>query len=204
MSEPAVEWGRALRHVMTHDSVPVKKLAAALGVNPAIVSQYRQGHQLPRVARAAEIADALMAPHLLALCTKLRTIACEECGTEFVRDQRGGHLKRWCSKQCSDRYRTRVIYANDRRWTGKRYDTWKRKAEKLQASVNAMCRACEPEGACRDSGCELRSVSPLPLIEVRPVPRAEKGTIRRGPGAAQQEHRREYNREWMRRKRAAA
>lgn len=201
---PAQRWGAALKHQMTLQRVPVRSLARVTGIHPKTLQGYRKGRVLPRVQRAAEIADALVAPNLLALCTRLRTEECDECGRGFVRDQRGGNPQRWCSRLCSDRHRKRVVYAEDRRWTGKRYDAWKRKAERLQAHVDAMCRACEPDGACRTSDCPLRGASPFVLVEERHIERPEQGIIRHPPGSSLgRERRLEREREYARRRRSA-
>lgn len=37
----------------------------------------------------------------------------------------------------------------------------RRRMPVFQAAIEAMCRACEPEGFCRDAACPLRPVSPL-------------------------------------------
>lgn len=49
-----------------------------------------------------------------------------------------------------------------------RVDVQGRVLDDHRAAVAAMCASCEPEGRCRDAGCALRPVSPLPLV------RAEK------------------------------
>lgn len=58
-----------------------------------------------------------------------------------------------------------------------RVDQQGRALERVRAAVEAMCRACEPDGVCRDEPCPLRSVSPLPFIPVRDVaaPRPPEG-----------------------------
>jgi transcriptional regulator with XRE-family HTH domain len=159
----AVRWGKALTAEMAQQGVGVLELARRTGWQKATISDYRRGAHMPRVARAAIMADALSCPRLLSLCVSLRTVTCEECERTFVRDQRGGTQRRWCTYACKDRYRKRVTYAVDRAWSGKRYDTWMRMAKRLRASVDAMCRSCEPDGLCRQSDCPLRSESPWPL-----------------------------------------
>lgn len=47
-----------------------------------------------------------------------------------------------------------------------RVDQQSRALASHQASVEAMCRGCEPEGRCRTAECALRPVSPLPLVRV--------------------------------------
>lgn len=163
----AVLWGRALKTEMTRRSMTVNELAARVRCQKATISDYRRGNSLPLVSRASDIAEALAAPRLLELCVELRTVKCEDCERTFVRNQRGGTQRRWCSYACKDRYRKRVLYTAERHWTGKRYDTWQRMARKLSEHVTAMCRSCEPGGICRQDDCALREVSPLPLVARR-------------------------------------
>ncbi len=39
--------------------------------------------------------------------------------------------------------------------------------DQLRGAVASFCRGCEPEGICRTADCQLRPVSPLPLITLR-------------------------------------
>jgi hypothetical protein len=62
------------------------------------------------------------------------------------------------------------------------------RARLLQDAIGAMCRACEPEGVCRDEDCPLRPFSPLPveLHVLRAEPRTEfevRSQARRRPEA---------------------
>jgi len=66
------------------------------------------------------------------------------------------------------------------------------------AAVEAFCNGCEPEGMCRDAGCPLRAVSPLPLSEMRDVEAAV-----RAPGRWAQPGARERHTADMRRRHAA-
>lgn len=160
-------WSAEMRRRQDKAGITSVDLARLSGMDKGMVSRYRCGDSLPRVGRAAILAEILDAPMLLSLCVELRTKTCEECDATFVSDGRGGNEKRWCSKECGDRYRVRVRYPSERHWNGQRYDTWKRIAQKLRTSVEAMCRACEPDATCRDSVCPLRNVSPFPLVELK-------------------------------------
>jgi transcriptional regulator with XRE-family HTH domain len=200
----AQRFGSELRRVMTRDHVQVKELARVLGVDKSMVSEYRTGRHLPRVAQAQRIADALMSPHLVEMVIQLRTMTCAECDRSFVRDQRGGNIRRFCSKGCADRNKKRIESVNAKRRTGRRYDAHKRRADKLQAAVDAMCRSCAGLAGCPDGDCDLRSVSPLPFVPVEDVAIPRRGVVRRVRPEASRLTQRESNRRYMERKRAAA
>lgn len=56
------------------------------------------------------------------------------------------------------------------------------------SAVEAFCNGCEPEGMCRDVGCALRPVSPLPMSQVRPVTMATKAPGRWASSEARAAH----------------
>lgn len=178
MTHESVAFGRSLKAVMQERRVPCKELAAVTGKSMSSITQARAGRFMPSIAYAVVLSEALHAPELLALCAKLRTRTCELCEREYVSMHRGGYPQRWCSVQCRDTGRARESGEFDKAWRLLRYDRWKRLAVKRQGAVDAMCWDCEPEGACRTSGCPLRPVSPLPLIGAIRVPQAARGTVR--------------------------
>lgn len=76
-------------------------------------------------------------------------------------------------------------------------------------AVEAFCNGCEPEGVCRDAGCPLRPVSPLPLRAARPVAMPTKALGRWGHPGAREVHAEDVRRrhaedpEWRERTRRA-
>lgn len=42
-----------------------------------------------------------------------------------------------------------------------------RRVREIDRCVARFCKACEPDGICSNEGCELRPVSPLPLVALR-------------------------------------
>ena len=57
-------------------------------------------------------------------------------------------------------------------------------ASQLASAIDAMCRSCEPEGACAQPECALRAFSPLPmrgrptgLLEARREPTAAEAAV---------------------------
>lgn len=68
---------------------------------------------------------------------------------------------------------------------GVRISSFERQIETANAAVAAFCASCEPEGKCKEPACELRPVSPLPLVtEERDV-----ATVQKPSGAWAPEHR---------------
>jgi hypothetical protein len=155
--------------------------------------------------QASRYAEALMAPHLVSLCASLRTKECEVCGSSYVEDHNGGLAQRWCSDNCRWVGRGREKAQKGRDETQRRYDLWARRARKLAKAVGAMCRGCEPEGACRQADCPLRPVSPLPLVGDVSVPLATRGSVRHPADHPLRAVRlRESKAAWARAKRASA
>lgn len=62
--------------------------------------------------------------------------------------------------------RALATYARSDALRRQRVDQQGRHLATHRQAVEAMCRGCEPEGRCRDAGCALRPVSPLPLIRL--------------------------------------
>lgn len=199
---PAQRWGAALRAAQLARGVPSKSLAAAIGVNPGSVSALRRGLKLPLMETAHRIAEALVTPSLELLAAALRTTRCEVCDRDFIESHRGGYSQKWCSWNCewTGRYRRRLRISRDD--AHERTALWRNVAERRQVAVDAMCRTCEPLGTCKDGGCPLRPVSPLPLVGRVRVPVAARGTIRREDTPERAQHRRAQRAEWARMKRA--
>ena len=145
-----VRYGLALRRVMAERRVLCPALADAVGVSVTMIRYYRIGRYLPSVMLAEAIADALDAPDLGALATRLRIGVCRVCGRHFRRMQ------------------TRRVYCSDRcRLARHKGATTLPMLDPRQAAIDAMCTGCEPEGECRDVLCALRPFSPLPVYQRR-------------------------------------
>lgn len=70
-------------------------------------------------------------------------------------------------------------YASSGSKRGARLTTLEGMLERHRAAAAAFCRGCEPDGFCQTPACELRPISPLPLItDTRDVETATKA-----PGA---------------------
>jgi DNA-binding XRE family transcriptional regulator len=139
------------------------ELARRVGVRPEWISTLRRGEQMPGHQLAVAMAEALTWDGLVPLSLAKRTGTCETCAMPFLSLERGGNPRRFCGRGCK-------LTAQRRRRIGRTSRTTavqRHRLSKLQAAITAYCRGCEPEGLCRDSECELRPVSPLPLARMR-------------------------------------
>ena len=182
----ALRFGQELRRAMDAREVGTKRLAAAAGVAASAISNWRIGGNLPRTDTAAKLAEVLDWPALLRLSRAGRTVACARCGRDFVNE--GGSPARFCSVACrevdvqlrrpsSGAGLAESVAAELDRKAGHRggvpreplalaLDRYRlsestEHARGMASAVDAMCRACEPEGICRTLECPLRPYSPL-------------------------------------------
>ena len=157
----AERFAAELRRAMQVRGVGRRRLAECMGMSSAsLIAQWRSGNTLPRLDGTIELARVLKWPRLVELVrvARVRHCAWVECGREFVNE--GGGPKRYCTDGCrlaDERVR------NAQGDTRTRAARATREADALKSSVASMCRACEPQGYCENSGCSLRAVSPLPL-----------------------------------------
>lgn len=98
----AKRFGDELRRVMTERRVSARQLEAALGRRlHTTIYHWRRGAILPRLAVAAELAEALAAPRLLEIVREARSSICEHCGRSWTFDGGSGN-KRYCTAGCRD------------------------------------------------------------------------------------------------------
>lgn len=154
----ALRFGAALREAMTARKVGQVRLAEAAGCSTASINNYRFGRNIPTMAVARRLADALETPALTRLAQSARTITCDNCRRTFAIEN--GGPKRYCSDDCRRLAAAKVGGVPTRQ----RAIVAERALRAQQEAVAAMCAACEPDGACRTMDCPLRSVSPLQLI----------------------------------------
>jgi transcriptional regulator with XRE-family HTH domain len=199
----AALFGVELRKAMKARGVGKGPLMAATDVSQSTLGLYLRGDNLPTPRTADLLAQALRWPRLATIATEARSGQCASCGTAFV--NAGGGPKRFCSSRCQqDALRGRLA-ARERAHEGltllraemlrsgplrrqavgkaltlldERPDivAERRLGEHMEA-VAAFCRSCSPDG-CRTPTCEMRSVSPMPLVDDEPVVEA----VKRPPG----------------------
>lgn len=184
--------------------VEQRVIAEAVGIGRSHLSDVRRGYRFPIHETAVALAEVLDWPRLASLSLELRTRACVVCGAPFV-DVSHQQTRVYCGHACWST-------ASKRRERGRRMDrsvVERHRLAAFQEAVDAFCRQCEPDAVCRDAGCRLRPVSPLPMArrdrQELPVLRPTEGF--RGPRIVPDrgvsDAKRAYNRDWMRRNRAA-
>lgn len=182
----AAAFGAELVKACAARGVPLNELERAAGVGHSSLDNYRRGLLLPKLEKAVALAEALDWPKLRTMVERFRTATCARagCGRRFRNE--GGGPKRYCSSMCQ-RIAESLRIASRRarqagqaeaagRSAGKRRADQRRqllsavriadeRAEVQGLAIDAMCRGCEPEGACRTPDCPLRPFSPLPLAQ---------------------------------------
>lgn len=174
----AAAFGRELVKAAQARGVPLKELWRATGIGRTAIDNYRTGSSLPRTEAAAALAAVLEWPTLLAIVESARTHPCRRCGRPFRNEGGNQGAKRYCSIACrevaqSERAATRRNRQGGQTGDGRRqYQALailrsgiriaEERATDLQDAIEAMCRDCEPLGACRTPSCPLRAFSPLP------------------------------------------
>lgn len=153
---------QALRTAMGKQQV--KDVADAARIGRSTLSAARNSDKVPLLANVARLADVLMAPGLLELAVAMRTGTCPICGASFV--DNSFHVARvYCGVACR-----RVAQARQQRPLNERRNAITTRVavnrlKAMQAAVDAHCSDCTlGEGICRDDGCHLRPVSPLPFV----------------------------------------
>lgn len=156
------KWGRMLRWMTAAKGMTWQALADESGISVSALYQMKNGRRTVTVASAHLLATILEDDRLVAAAIEMRTKACEVCGAAYV-DNARTHNSHVCGKQCASVKRSRqqrVAYVAERNRTA---TVQERRMKIYSEAVLAFCRACEPEGVCRDQTCGLRPVSPLRL-----------------------------------------
>ena len=155
----ARRFGLELDRVIAARGKSLRGLAAESGVARTAMYFYRDGVNLPSLEVAGRLADALDWPRLVAIVEEARSGTCEECARSFASTAGSGN-RRFCSEDCRRRAYSRRVHLRPAR---DRAVVAERTSARYVAAVDAFCRSCELDGACRTPGCPLRIVSPLPL-----------------------------------------
>jgi predicted nucleic acid-binding Zn ribbon protein len=152
----AERFGLELTRAMKTRNVGTRTVATLSGSGRTAVMYWRTGRMLPRFETAVRLADALSWPKLKTIAQDARRKACVVCSVAFI-DDSGSDNRRYCSESCH------VVAEKARagRPTRTVAVAAERRAARLTAAVEAMCRSCEPQGVCRTSDCPLRAVTPL-------------------------------------------
>lgn len=153
-------FAEALRNAMTVAGYRPSQLARELGYAPTTVDNWLSRGTLPEITRLAAVADFLAAPHLVQIVMRATSRRCRRCHRRFSASPRIAYKALYCSGACK---RAVARAQKSRRGISAR----RVRTAKLERAIAEHCRGCEPLGLCRDAGCALRPVSPLPLIAWR-------------------------------------
>jgi len=159
---PLAKFAADLKRAMTIRGVGTMELAKVLGIRAERLSQFRTGVHLPAQDVAVMLADALQWDSLATLALEVRKKDCLICGVTFY-DHSLTLNRKFCCKDC---HRAEYMRAK-RGFVQERVTITQHRLTKHEEAVRAMCLQCEPEGLCRDRGCPLRAVSPLPVARLR-------------------------------------
>lgn len=186
----AEAFGSELARAMRKRGVGRRPLSAAAKVSESAILNYRGGINLPRHETAIRLAESLQWPSLIDLSLAARSGRCEVDDKPFLNE--GGTPKRYCSPECNAVAQKRKHGLNLRQLSV----TATRRLVVYRSAVEAFCRSCETDGFCRTPGCELRGVSPLPLLQrevtaeiARPAPNVTPVTL--------EKHRRRTQQQWL-------
>jgi transcriptional regulator with XRE-family HTH domain len=158
----AQKFALALRTAMTQSGIGVLQLSALTGIHNTTLSGYRNAHRVPDLPRADRLAEVLDSPKLRDVVRQTFERKCIRCSKTFLTDGRNISRRRFCGRTC----RTMTAREHTGRPTPK-FEKLGPVVKRLEMAVAEFCGGCEPEGVCRDSGCALRAVSPLPLIQLQ-------------------------------------
>lgn len=152
----------AIRKAMADRGMRQVELARLMHVRPTTISEWCRGTRFPSMEQAAGLAEHLLSDELAAIIATGHTVACVVCDREVVQTKRTRH-PRYCSAACKATHHDRVR----RNSTAQEGLIAKRRLTMYQEAVAGYCRECTlGEGVCRDDGCDLRSVSPLPFVPI--------------------------------------
>lgn len=176
----AAEFGRELAKAAAARSVSWNELERVTGIGHTSIDNYRNGRILPKTEVGQALATALQWPRLAELIVAARTFQCARRGCQRTFRNDTGAPRKFCSDECHRLNEKLKASARSNRSAG-RAGVWSsadsaatrqlraglRIADErivvLTDAIAAMCRGCEPEGACQTPECALRPHSPLPL-----------------------------------------
>lgn len=160
-----------VKRAMTAKGLTQTALARSVGYGATNLHKVIAGERIPAPEIVAAMADVLGRPALVDLAVAVKTTDCAMCGAPFVKHFRKPGT-RYCGRPCQRAAAARQSRDSHRRKALSETRMTRQRLDQHQLAVLAFCRRCEPDGVCRDRGCELRPVSPLRLVERKPRPMA--------------------------------
>ena len=148
-----------LRQAMAKRGMTRPAIVNATGACSTLVKHWMDGTAYPDHGTVVALVELLDWPALAERSLADRTGPCEACGGPAF-SSRGHHPPRFCGHGCrrraSDRRKHARVLSQERK-------ILRLRLEEHTDAVAAFCRRRSPEG-CTDHACELRPVSPIPLI----------------------------------------
>lgn len=144
----AVTFGHYLRSQMKRRGYTTRRLAAELGVSDTLVCTWTHGQYLPRLSVSEQLSILLDDGRLNDMVVRARVRKCAYAPCSNTFERRAGSPRRYCSETCERQMRRKRDYRETKR----------------QEAIETFCKACEPEGICRDADCPLRAFSPFVFI----------------------------------------
>ncbi len=171
MTREAAPFAAPLVRAMTEQGIGSSALAAQVGCDYTYINVLRRGEHWPSHLMAVRIAEALVEPRLAQMSLARVQRNCDVCGRGFLLRSARGKTKKRCSRRCTQTAHQRLAAQRD----AVRGEREKQSRIRLgviantrltehQEAVAAFCGACEIDGLCRTPSCELRPVSPFPLV----------------------------------------
>ncbi len=147
--------GAHLSRILATRKISKRGLSETLSTSRSLLILWCKGDVLPSLDQARELAEALSDPRILEIVQEGRMLTCPVCTRTF--EWRGGGRATYCSDRC------RRYGANGATRRRSNLPLVENELALFRDRVAAFCGACEPDGICKTSECELRAVSPLPL-----------------------------------------
>lgn len=168
-----------LRLAMHNKGFTIAAIAEETGIAPSTIYKIRNGNRVPAIQTGARLAEVLDMPILGLAVIEMRTKQCFVCTGTYV-DHGRQNTAKCCGVKCGRSLRQRKERQASSEYYGRLHVIARRRMDKYTRAVLAFCRACEPEGMCRNASCELRPVSPLPLKANAPSSTVARTAANRG------------------------
>lgn len=146
-------------------------VAKAVGITERGYWGVEKGTTTVRYTVGCALAEFFADELMVEMLQNRRWRDCTECGKRFL-NVTDNPDKVICTLECKRMYRQRKTRSYEEGYRENRMrrliNAEKRQGEAIlgfEKAILAMCKGCEPMGACKDSSCALRPVSPFPLRE---------------------------------------
>lgn len=162
-----------LRRSLDRNGLTAATLAQQLSLSYHRVHHWVTGRSMPSLQTVAFIANHLSDDELSRAGIAVHNRECKNCGEIYTANSPQGSSK-LCGRRCQ-RQNERVRQKSGRSMVKRNPDSYE---NKYRLAVANFCGGCEPGGICHNGSCDLRPVSPLPLLSKTEAVFASGGTQR--------------------------